>query len=105
MRRVPAQYLWIHRRFKGLTPDYPDYYERSDQPQRLASRSQLPASRRSLEARHRRRAVALIFSSERRKRASTSLFPRAARCDAAAIEVEHDRRRGAIGRRAGCCAR
>jgi len=24
---VPAQYLWIHRRFKGLTPDYPDYYK------------------------------------------------------------------------------
>ena len=28
VRRVPAQYLWIHRRFKGLTPDYPDYYAR-----------------------------------------------------------------------------
>ncbi len=27
VRRVPAQYLWIHRRFKGLTPDYPRYYE------------------------------------------------------------------------------
>ena len=26
VRRIPAQYLWIHRRFKGLTPDYPDYY-------------------------------------------------------------------------------
>jgi Kdo2-lipid IVA lauroyltransferase/acyltransferase len=26
VRRVPAQYLWIHRRFKGLTPDYPRYY-------------------------------------------------------------------------------
>lgn len=25
-RRVPEQYLWIHRRFKGLTADYPDYY-------------------------------------------------------------------------------
>lgn len=23
---VPEQYLWIHRRFKGLTEDYPDYY-------------------------------------------------------------------------------
>jgi Kdo2-lipid IVA lauroyltransferase/acyltransferase len=23
---VPTQYLWIHRRFKGLTPEYPDYY-------------------------------------------------------------------------------
>jgi KDO2-lipid IV(A) lauroyltransferase len=23
VRRMPDQYLWIHRRFKGLTPDYP----------------------------------------------------------------------------------
>jgi KDO2-lipid IV(A) lauroyltransferase len=28
VRKVPEQYLWIHRRFKGLTPDYPDYYRR-----------------------------------------------------------------------------
>jgi KDO2-lipid IV(A) lauroyltransferase len=27
VRRLPAQYLWIHRRFKGLSPDYPKYYE------------------------------------------------------------------------------
>ena len=27
-RRVPEQYLWIHRRFKGLSDDYPDYYGR-----------------------------------------------------------------------------
>lgn len=27
-RRIPAQYLWIHRRFKGLGADYPDYYRR-----------------------------------------------------------------------------
>jgi KDO2-lipid IV(A) lauroyltransferase len=26
VRLVPEQYLWIHRRFKGLTEDYPDYY-------------------------------------------------------------------------------
>lgn len=26
VRKAPEQYLWIHRRFKGLTPDYPDYY-------------------------------------------------------------------------------
>lgn len=26
VRAAPEQYLWIHRRFKGLTPDYPDYY-------------------------------------------------------------------------------
>jgi Kdo2-lipid IVA lauroyltransferase/acyltransferase len=29
VRRFPEQYLWIHRRFKGLTADYPDYYKRS----------------------------------------------------------------------------
>jgi KDO2-lipid IV(A) lauroyltransferase len=28
VRKVPEQYLWIHRRFKGLTADYPDYYKR-----------------------------------------------------------------------------
>jgi KDO2-lipid IV(A) lauroyltransferase len=28
IRRVPEQYLWIHRRFKGLSADYPDYYGR-----------------------------------------------------------------------------
>ena len=28
VRQAPTQYLWIHRRFKGLTPDYPDYYRR-----------------------------------------------------------------------------
>jgi Kdo2-lipid IVA lauroyltransferase/acyltransferase len=27
-RAVPEQYLWIHRRFKGLSADYPDYYAR-----------------------------------------------------------------------------
>jgi Kdo2-lipid IVA lauroyltransferase/acyltransferase len=27
-RHVPAQYLWIHRRFKGLSEDYPNYYAR-----------------------------------------------------------------------------
>jgi len=27
VRRVPEQYLWIHRRFKGLSADYPDYYQ------------------------------------------------------------------------------
>jgi KDO2-lipid IV(A) lauroyltransferase len=26
--RVPEQYLWMHRRFKGLSADYPDYYGR-----------------------------------------------------------------------------
>lgn len=28
VRKVPAQYLWIHRRFKGLSEDYPEYYRR-----------------------------------------------------------------------------
>ena len=28
IRRVPEQYLWVHRRFKGLSSDYPDYYGR-----------------------------------------------------------------------------
>jgi len=26
VRIAPEQYLWIHRRFKGLSQDYPDYY-------------------------------------------------------------------------------
>ncbi len=26
VRRIPAQYWWIHRRFKGLAADYPNYY-------------------------------------------------------------------------------
>jgi KDO2-lipid IV(A) lauroyltransferase len=29
VRRNPEQYWWIHRRFKGLSPDYPDYYRRA----------------------------------------------------------------------------
>ena len=28
IRKVPEQYLWIHRRFKGLSEEYPDYYRR-----------------------------------------------------------------------------
>ena len=28
IRRTPEQYLWIHRRFKGLTPEYPDFYRK-----------------------------------------------------------------------------
>ena len=30
VRLVPEQYLWIHRRFKGLSQDYPDYYARQE---------------------------------------------------------------------------
>lgn len=29
-RRVPAQYLWIHRRFKGLGAEHADHYARGD---------------------------------------------------------------------------
>ena len=37
VRRNPAQYWWIHRRFKGLTPDYPNYYgNAARRPQRTA---------------------------------------------------------------------
>ncbi len=32
VRLVPEQYLWIHRRFKGLSTDYPNYYARSYKP-------------------------------------------------------------------------
>jgi KDO2-lipid IV(A) lauroyltransferase len=32
IRRVPEQYLWMHRRFKGLSADYPDYYGRDSRP-------------------------------------------------------------------------
>lgn len=28
VRKVPEQYLWLHRRFKGLSTEYPDYYRR-----------------------------------------------------------------------------
>jgi KDO2-lipid IV(A) lauroyltransferase len=31
--RVPDQYLWMHRRFKGLSKDYPDYYGRDSRAQ------------------------------------------------------------------------
>jgi KDO2-lipid IV(A) lauroyltransferase len=36
IRRVPEQYLWVHRRFKGLTADYPDYYGRDSRNRRPA---------------------------------------------------------------------
>jgi KDO2-lipid IV(A) lauroyltransferase len=28
IHKVPEQYFWVHRRFKGLSADYPDYYGR-----------------------------------------------------------------------------
>ena len=41
VRRVPEQYLWVHRRFKGLSNDYPDYYGR-DSRNPVAQRSTGP---------------------------------------------------------------
>jgi KDO2-lipid IV(A) lauroyltransferase len=38
VRLVPEQYLWVHRRFKGLSSDYPDYYGR-DSRNAVAERS------------------------------------------------------------------
>ena len=35
IRHHPEQYLWIHRRFKGLSADYPDYYGRDARPRVL----------------------------------------------------------------------
>jgi KDO2-lipid IV(A) lauroyltransferase len=32
IRKVPEQYLWMHRRYKGLSPDYPNYYGRDARP-------------------------------------------------------------------------
>jgi len=35
--KVPDQYLWMHRRFKGLSADYPDYYGRDSRLRRAPS--------------------------------------------------------------------
>jgi Kdo2-lipid IVA lauroyltransferase/acyltransferase len=32
IRRVPEQYFWVHRRFKGLSAAYPNYYGRDARP-------------------------------------------------------------------------
>jgi KDO2-lipid IV(A) lauroyltransferase len=34
--KVPDQYLWMHRRFKGLSADYPDYYGRDSRLRRTS---------------------------------------------------------------------
>jgi KDO2-lipid IV(A) lauroyltransferase len=39
--KVPEQYLWMHRRFKGLSAEYPDYYGRD-------SRRRAPARPRAV---------------------------------------------------------
>ena len=45
VRAVPEQYLWIHRRFKGLSPGYPDYYRsRRSTPAVATSAATIPAS-------------------------------------------------------------
>jgi len=36
--KVPAQYLWMHRRFKGLCAHYPDYYGRDSRQARSPRR-------------------------------------------------------------------
>ena len=45
IRNVPEQYLWIHRRFKGLSADYPDYYARGDRTVAVAGAAAQPAAR------------------------------------------------------------
>ena len=47
VRRVPDQYLWVHRRFKGLGADYPDYYARESRD--CAAQSPPDAVRRASE--------------------------------------------------------
>jgi KDO2-lipid IV(A) lauroyltransferase len=46
IRRIPEQYLWLHRRFKGLSADYPDYYGRDSRNrgpvQSAAARGRVP---------------------------------------------------------------
>ena len=39
IRRVPEQYFWVHRRFKGLSADYPDYYGRDSRNSPVAGRA------------------------------------------------------------------
>ncbi len=45
IRNVPEQYLWIHRRFKGLSADYPDYYARGERADRSPGAAAQPAHR------------------------------------------------------------
>jgi Kdo2-lipid IVA lauroyltransferase/acyltransferase len=43
IRSIPEQYLWIHRRFKGLDADYPNYYGR-DMRKRAPTPATTPAA-------------------------------------------------------------
>ncbi len=45
IRRVPEQYFWVHRRFKGLSADYPNYYGRDSR----TKPAPLPAAERAPE--------------------------------------------------------
>jgi Kdo2-lipid IVA lauroyltransferase/acyltransferase len=36
INRIPEQYFWVHRRFKGLSADYPDYYGKDSRDPALA---------------------------------------------------------------------
>jgi KDO2-lipid IV(A) lauroyltransferase len=38
IQRVPEQYFWVHRRFKGLSADYPDYYGRDSRARSAVSK-------------------------------------------------------------------
>ena len=93
---MPAQYLWIHRRFKGLDAGLSRLL-------RLTGRRRagfVPAHQRT--ASHSPRTSTpgccrLILSSERRNRASTSCSHAPRAPDTAAIEVEQvNRRRSAF---------
>ena len=45
VHKVPDQYLWIHRRFKGLSDDYPDYYsDRYAKPLQVAGTTAAPST-------------------------------------------------------------
>ena len=48
IRRVPEQYFWVHRRFKGLSADYPNYYGRDSRNPALAETLR-PAPERARE--------------------------------------------------------
>lgn len=39
IRRQPEQYLWVHRRFKQVSPGYPNYYGRDERRPGLSRRS------------------------------------------------------------------
>ncbi len=42
---MPEQYLWVHRRFKGLSSDYPDYYGRDSRNPKPSDAAAAPTPR------------------------------------------------------------